>query len=88
MDPTVLINIIYEAILAIIKNCPDEEDRLVKRMRRFGLIERLRVESEVRRQLGPQWSENRAQVRSLISDAHADATDDDLREMVAMGRAA
>lgn len=88
-------NIPWEAIIALIEkliaNCPDPEPAVMSRLKRFGLLERFRTERAIRDGLNlshAEWKAQGKEIMAEISAAHAEATDDDFKALIAQSKAA
>lgn len=87
---------IFALILRMIEDCKPEptpevaNERIIKQIRNPGLLQRLRLERGVRQSMNltaAQWRKNGdAIMDEIYCDAH-DATDDELRELIAQAKA-
>lgn len=85
MDPTVLLQILITALTTLLENCPEPAEQKIKFLKSPRLIHELRLDMQLRRQ--GLSREDRKAARKLADDLKAEATDQDLKELVALSAA-
>lgn len=83
MDPKILLEILITALTTLLENCPEPEPQKLAWLRKPKLIHELRFAVELRKQ--GLTAKERREARAMADELQKDATDADLKELIASG---